>query len=148
MASIIRRSNELQQSVGGMLERGQRRHLQRNELLSSLYQNQSYLRHIQDLNDRYGADAIDPRPLAEMDRLIVAAIHTSTPRSIVQQLDKVRGFLPTTSRDPTLAAILQDFNGELARAGAALGAAGGERFGHWLVYVSHQGAGGAAQQRY
>ena len=115
VASIIRRSNELQQSVGGMLERGQRRHLQRNELLSSLYQNQSYLRHIQDLNDRYGADAIDPRPLAEMDRLIVAAIHTSTPRSIVQQLDKVRGFLPTTSRDPTLAAILQDFNGELAR---------------------------------
>ncbi len=120
---------------------------QRNELLSSLYQNQSYLRHIQDLNDRYGADAIDPRPLAEMDRLIVAAIHTSTPRSIVQQLDKVRVFC----RRP--AAILRwprfcRISTASWRAGAALGAAGGERFGHWLVYVSHQGAGGAAQQRY
>lgn len=36
MANIIRRSNALQQSVAEMLERGQRRHLQRNALLSSL----------------------------------------------------------------------------------------------------------------
>lgn len=115
VASIIRRSNELQQSVGGMLERGQRRHLQRNELLSSLYQNQSYLRHLQDLSDRPGAPAIDPRRLEEMDRLITAAIHTSTPRSIVQQLDEVMGFLPQTSADPTQALILADFKTELSR---------------------------------
>lgn len=38
---IIQRSNELQNSVEGMLQRGQRRHLERNALLSSLYQNQS-----------------------------------------------------------------------------------------------------------
>lgn len=80
MANIIRRSNALQQSVAEMLERGQRRHLQRNALLSSLYQNQSNLRHLADLNDRGGDKAIDPRRLAEMDRLIVAAIHTVTPR--------------------------------------------------------------------
>ena len=76
VANIIRRSNALQQSVAEMLERGQRRHLQRNALLSSLYQNQSNLRHLADLNDRGGDKAIDPRRLAEMDRLIVAAIHT------------------------------------------------------------------------
>jgi hypothetical protein len=97
-----------------MLERGQRRHLQRNALLSSLYQNQSYLRHLQDLNDRHGADAIDPRPLAEMDRLIVAAIHTSTPRSIVQQLEGER-FSADNQPRSYAGAILQDFNGELAR---------------------------------
>ncbi|MEB6385895.1 ATP-binding protein [Klebsiella aerogenes] len=115
VASIIRRSNELQQSVAGMLERGQRRHLQRNELLSALYQNQSYLRHLQDLNDRDGKPAIDPQRLNEMDRLIVAAIHTATPRSIVLQLDDIRRFLPRNDSDSALAFILPDFNAELAR---------------------------------
>ncbi len=115
VASIIRRSNELQQSVAGMLERGQRRHLQRNELLSALYQNQSYLRHWQDLNDREGKPAIDPQRLNEMDRLIVAAIHTATPRSIVLQLDDIRRFLPRNDSDSALAFILPDFNAELAR---------------------------------
>lgn len=108
VANIIRRSNALQQSVAEMLERGQRRHLQRNALLSSLYQNQSNLRHLADLNDRGGDKAIDPRRLAEMDRLIVAAIHTVTPRSIVLQLDQLRGALPTRSADPALAFVLPD----------------------------------------
>lgn len=97
-----------------MLERGQRRHLQRNALLSSLYQNQSNLRHLADLNDRGGDKAIDPRQLAEMDRLIVAAIHTVTPRSIVLQLDQLRGALPTRSADPALAFVLPDVTRELA----------------------------------
>ncbi len=114
MANIIRRSNALQQSVAEMLERGQRRHLQRNALLSSLYQNQSNLRHLADLNDRGGDKAIDPRRLAEMDRLIVAAIHTVTPRSIVLQLDQLRGALPTRSADPALAFVLPDVTRELA----------------------------------
>ena len=114
VANIIRRSNALQQSVAEMLERGQRRHLQRNALLSSLYQNQSNLRHLADLNDRGGDKAIDPRRLAEMDRLIVAAIHTVTPRSIVLQLDQLRGDLPAGSADPALAFFLPDVNRELA----------------------------------
>ncbi|HBW4069624.1 TPA: response regulator [Klebsiella pneumoniae] len=114
VANIIRRSNALQQSVAEMLERGQRRHLQRNALLSSLYQNQSNLRHLADLNDRGGDKAIDPRQLAEMDRLIVAAIHTVTPRSIVLQLDQLRGALPTRSADPARAFVLPDVTRELA----------------------------------
>ncbi|MDP0719232.1 hybrid sensor histidine kinase/response regulator, partial [Klebsiella pneumoniae] len=81
VANITRRSNALQHSVAEMLERGLRRHLQRNALLSSLYQNQSSLRHLADLNYRGGDKAVNPRPLAGMDRLIVAAIHTVTPRS-------------------------------------------------------------------
>lgn len=115
VANIIRRSNALQQSVAEMLERGQRRHLQRNALLSSLYQNQSNLRHLADLNDRGGDKAIDPRRLAEMDRLIVAAIHTVTPRSIVLQLDQLRGDLPAGSADPALAFFLPDVTRELAK---------------------------------
>ena len=115
VASIIRRRNALQRSVAEMLERGQRRHLQRNALLSSLYQNQSNLRHLADLNDRGGDRAIDPRRLAEMDRLIAAAIHTVTPRSIVLQLDQLRGDLPAQSADPALAFVLPDVTRELAK---------------------------------
>lgn len=115
VASIIRRSNALQRSVAEMLERGQRRHLQRNALLSSLYQNQSNLRHLADLNERGGDRAIDPRRLAEMDRLIAAAIHTVTPRSIVLQLDQLRGDLPAQSADPALAFVLPDVTRELAK---------------------------------
>lgn len=76
VARIIQRSNELQQGVTGMLERGQRRHLERNALLSSLYQSQSYLRHLQDINRRTGSDVPDAQLLMEMDRLIAAAIET------------------------------------------------------------------------
>ncbi|HBW9873150.1 TPA: HAMP domain-containing protein, partial [Klebsiella pneumoniae] len=61
-----------------------------------------------------GDKAIDPRQLAEMDRLIVAAIHTVTPRSIVLQLDQLRGALPTRSADPALAFVLPDVTRELA----------------------------------
>lgn len=86
---IIQRSNELQSSVEGMLQRGQRRHLERNALLSSLYQNQSYLRHLQKL-----IGAQDDVLLGQMDRLIVAAIDTPTPRSVVKQLDAVMPALP------------------------------------------------------
>jgi hypothetical protein len=73
---ITWRSNELEQSVTQMLERGQRRHLERNALLSSLYQNQSYLRHLQAINQRDGIAIGDPRLLGEMDRLLAAAIRT------------------------------------------------------------------------
>ncbi|MDU6108748.1 MAG: ATP-binding protein [Klebsiella pneumoniae] len=81
---------------------------------SNALQHQSNLRHLADLNDRGGDKAIDPRRLAEMDRLIVAAIHTVTPRSIVLQLDQLRGALPTRSADPALAFVLPDVTRELA----------------------------------
>jgi signal transduction histidine kinase/ActR/RegA family two-component response regulator len=112
---IIQRSNELQQSVAGMLQRGQQRHLQRNALLSSLYQNQSYLRHLQEINQRQGEGSLDGRLLMEMDRLITAAIETSMPRSTVRQIDAVMHGLPSESADPTIAFILPDLNAELRK---------------------------------
>ncbi|MDQ9158874.1 hybrid sensor histidine kinase/response regulator [Citrobacter portucalensis] len=105
---IIQRSNELQSSVEGMLQRGQRRHLERNALLSSLYQNQSYLRHLQKLTG-----AQDDAWLGQMDRLIVAAIDTPTPRSVVKQLDAVMPALPLRHASPLISGILNDFNQEL-----------------------------------
>ncbi|MGU3415978.1 ATP-binding protein [Enterobacteriaceae bacterium C34A] len=112
---IIQRSNELQQSVAGMLQRGQQRHLERNALLSSLYQNQSYLRHLEAINQRPGEGALDGRLLLEMDRLITAAIETPTPRSAVRQLDVVMAGVPAESADPPIAFILPDFNAELRK---------------------------------
>lgn len=115
VARIIRRSNELQQSVTGMLERGQRRHLQRNALLSSLYQSQSYLRHLQDINRRFGGNIPDAQQLAEMDRLILAAIDTPSPRATLQQLDAVTATLPHRATQPVVNLVLPDFNDELRR---------------------------------
>ena len=111
VARIIQRSNELQQSVTEMLERGQRRHLERNALLSSLYQSQSYLRHLQDINRRYDSNVPDAQQLMEMDRLIAAAIDTPSPRATVQQLDAVAAALPRSAVQP----VLPDFNAELGK---------------------------------
>ncbi|WP_449557365.1 ATP-binding protein [Huaxiibacter chinensis] len=110
VARIIRRSNELQQSVNGMLERGHQRHLERNSLLSGLYQAQSYLRHVQDMNRRFGGSEPDARQLAEMDRLIVAAIDTPSPGAILRQLDTVMTTLPPSARQPVVNSVLPDFN--------------------------------------
>lgn len=110
MARIIQRSNELQTSVAGMLQRGQRRHLERNTLLSSLYQNQSYLRHLQQLDA-----AQDAALFSQMDRLISAAIETPTPRAVIKQLDGVMRALPEQHADPLVNVILSDFNQELRK---------------------------------
>lgn len=112
---IIQRSNELQQSVAGMLQRGQQRHLERNALLSSLYQSQSYLSHLEEINQRQGEGSLDNQLLQEMDRLLTAAIETSMPRSTVRQLDEVMHALPMQSADPLIAFILPDFGAELRK---------------------------------
>ncbi|MFS2059301.1 ATP-binding protein [Kosakonia cowanii] len=113
VAQITRRSQALQQSVTEMLERGQRRHLERNALLSSLYQNQSYLRHLQTIAARDGLNTPDPRLLSEMDRLLLAAIQTPSPRATLAQLAEIVGQLPTRAGDPLLDFILPDFQAEL-----------------------------------
>lgn len=80
---IIQRSNELQSSVEGMLQRGQLRHLERNALLR------------------------------QMDRLIVAAIETPTPRSVIKQLGGVMPALVLQNPSQLVSRILGDFNLEL-----------------------------------
>ncbi|MEG0799826.1 MAG: ATP-binding protein [Citrobacter sp.] len=105
---IIQRSNELQSSVEGMLQRGQLRHQERNALLSSLYQNQSYLRHLQKLTG-----AQDDALLTQMDRLIVAAIGTPAPRSVIKQLGDVMPAFGLQNTNVLVSRILSDFNQEL-----------------------------------
>ncbi|HCW0180639.1 ATP-binding protein [Citrobacter meridianamericanus] len=109
---IIQRSQELQSSVEGMLQRGQQRHFERNALLSSLYQNQSYLRHLQKL-----IGTQDDVQLGQIDRLIVAAIETPTPRSVIKQLDEVMPTLPLQTSNLLITNILSDFNLELHKLG-------------------------------
>ncbi|MBS0853983.1 response regulator [Enterobacter sp. JGM127] len=115
VARIIERSNALQQSVTGMLERGQRRHLERNALLSALWQSQSYLRHLEDINRRFGGNQPDGQLLSEMARLLIAAIETPSPRATIQQLEAVMASLPHTAAQPLVNFVLPDFNAELRR---------------------------------
>ena len=110
---ITERSNELESSVTQMLELGHRRHLQRNDLLSALYQNQSYLHHIQDINARDGLNVPDGTLLAEMDRLILIAIQTPSPKATVAQLTEVMAKLPAHADSPLIDEILQEFNTHL-----------------------------------
>ncbi|WP_422731772.1 ATP-binding protein [Leclercia pneumoniae] len=115
VARIIERSNALQQSVTGMLERGQRRHLERNALLSALWQSQSYLRHLQDINRRFGGNQPDGQLLSEMARLLIAAIETPSPRATIQQLEAVMASLPHAAAQPLVNFVLPDFNAELRK---------------------------------
>ncbi|RJT23344.1 ATP-binding protein [Buttiauxella izardii] len=106
---ITERSNELESSVTRMLELGHRRHLERNALLSALYQNQSYLHHIQDINARDGLTQPEARLLTEMDRLILIAIQTPSPKATVVQLTDVMAQLPKHADSPLVDEILQEF---------------------------------------
>lgn len=113
VARIILHANTLQQSVSGILQQGQRHHLVRTNILSSLYQNQSYLRHLQDINQRTRENVPDAQLLNEMDRLIIAAIQTSSPVAIIRQLNKITPQFPKTASDERIAFILPDFIHEL-----------------------------------
>ncbi len=110
---ITERSNELESSVTRMLELGHRRHLERNALLSALYQNQSYLHHIQDINARDGRVTPEARLLTEMDRLILIAIQTPSPKATVIQLTEVMAQLPSHDDSPLVDGILQEFTTHL-----------------------------------
>ncbi|WP_238081877.1 hybrid sensor histidine kinase/response regulator [Pseudescherichia vulneris] len=117
VARIIQRSTELQHSATQMLERGHRRHLQRNALLSSLYQNQSYLHQIQGILLRDGGNVPDGRLLDEIDRLIGAAIQTPSPRPTVAALDTIMAQLPEGAGPPLINTVLGDFTAELRKLG-------------------------------
>ncbi len=110
---IIERSNELETSVARMLNLGHRRHLERNLLLSALYQTQSYLHHLQEINQRDGLNKPDAALLKEMDRLLLVAIQTSSPKAAVQQLTEVMQALPAHADSPLVEEILQEFSASL-----------------------------------
>ena len=113
VARITERSNELESSVTRMLELGHRRHMERNDLLSALYQNQSYLHHIQDINARDRLNVPDAALLAELDRLILIAIQTPSPKATVAQLTEVMAALPAAAQSPPVNDILQEMRAHL-----------------------------------
>lgn len=96
---IISRSNALESSVTRMLDLGHQRHLQRNILLSGLYQSQSTLRHIATLNQRNNLNQPSQPLLSQIDRLLAIAIQTPTPKAAAQQLDNVMAYWPQHSPD-------------------------------------------------
>ncbi|MEZ3499048.1 ATP-binding protein [Pantoea sp. KPR_PJ] len=86
VARIRARSLMLEQTITRLLINGHQRHLQRNALLSGLWQSQLLLEHINRL-------ALNGRPVASLRQqtghLINAAIRTPSPIAVVDQLQQV-----------------------------------------------------------
>ncbi len=106
---IIERSTALETSVTRMLDLGHARHLQRNVLLSGLYQAQSTLRHIASLNQHSNLNQPPQALLSQIDRLLSVAIQTPTPKAASQQLDKVMAYWPAHSPDPLIDEKMRQF---------------------------------------
>ncbi|MBP2167299.1 signal transduction histidine kinase/ActR/RegA family two-component response regulator [Erwinia toletana] len=89
VSRISQRSLTLEQSVSRLLTRGHQRHLQRNMMLSGLYQAQLQLHHINDIMRR---DRLTQPPLPlrqQIDRLITVATLTPSPLPAIQQWRQV-----------------------------------------------------------
>lgn len=91
---ITRRSGALEVSVTHLLELSHQRHIQRNQMLSLLYQSQMYLEQIQDIAAREHVQYATLAQRAEIYRLLDIAIHTPSPRAALAQLNRVMASLP------------------------------------------------------
>ncbi len=89
VARITQRSGALEGSVTRLLELGHQRHLQRNQLLSELYQCQMYLHQIDTIAAREHRLQAGTGLRREIDRLLDIAIQTPSPRAALNQLDQV-----------------------------------------------------------
>lgn len=85
------RSNTLEASITRLLESGHHRHLQRNQMLSGLWQAQILLEHIGSMM-RDGARGVALRK--QMDGLINVGIRSSTPRAAIERWDRVMAGWP------------------------------------------------------
>ncbi len=83
-----------------------------------------------------------------MDRLIVAAIDTPSPRATVQQLDAVTAMLPASALQPVVNLVLPDFNDELRKLAPLSKQLEESDIVHQLVHVPHQGAGSDIKPRH
>ncbi|WP_033791422.1 ATP-binding protein [Pantoea septica] len=86
VARIRARSLMLEQTITQLLINGHQRHLQRNALLSGLWQSQLLLDHINQLAARRGPAAALRQ---QTERLLAAAIRTPSPVAVVDQLQQV-----------------------------------------------------------
>ncbi len=88
VARISNRSQMLEQTISQLLRTGHQRHLQRNSMLSGLWQSQLLLSHIDTLSQGT-AFAPDAALRQQTERLITVAIHTPSPVAAISQLQDV-----------------------------------------------------------
>lgn len=107
---ITERSLTLERSIGHLLTLSHIRHLQRNQLLSALYQCQLTLAHIDLMMRRQGVNQPSVGLRREIDQLLTIAIDTPSPHAVMFQLDRVMGEWPTlASPGGVLGAKIQQF---------------------------------------
>ena len=99
VARIRARSLMLEQTIARLLVNGHQRHLQRNALLSGLWQSQLLLEHINRLAAPRGP-SLSLRQQTE--RLIAVAIRTPSPIAVVEQLQQVMAMWQPTSGNAVL----------------------------------------------
>ncbi|RPE02896.1 response regulator [Candidatus Pantoea deserta] len=99
VARIRARSLMLEQTIARLLVNGHQRHLQRNALLSGLWQSQLLLEHINRLATPRGP-SLSLRQQTE--RLIAVAIRTPSPIAVVEQLQQVMAMWQPTSGNAVL----------------------------------------------
>jgi len=110
VARIRQQSAELEQSVSYLLENGHQRHIERNIMLSDLYQAQSILNHIDDVLLRQPASQPAQALRDELARLITIAIHTPSPLAVIEQWDAVMSYWQATNPSPLLQRLMQQFS--------------------------------------
>ena len=89
IARIRARSLMLEQTINSLLLTGHQRHLQRNNMLSDLWQTQILLSHIDQLVQREQRTLPDAALREQTERLITIAIRTPSPIAVIEQLQQV-----------------------------------------------------------
>lgn len=113
VARMRMRSLMLEQTIGQLLLRGHQRHLQRNQMLSGLWQSQLLLTHINALaqHDRRAP----PTMLRQQAMgLIEVAIGTASPRAAIDKWQAVMRRWPNSSPDTLLADKIDQLSATLA----------------------------------
>ena len=109
VAHIRQQSVELEKSVSHLLNNGHQRHIERNIMLSKLYQTQSILDHLNDVLQRQPTPQPDHALRDELARLITIAIHTPSPLAAIEQWDSVMTHWPQSAASPLLQDLMLQF---------------------------------------
>lgn len=89
VARIRARSLMLERTINQLLVSGHQRHLQRNQMLSGLWQSQLMLNHINALSMQDAAFSPSTALRQQTERLLTVAIRTPSPSAVIGQLQQV-----------------------------------------------------------
>ena len=115
VARLTDRSTTLQQSVSRLLLLGHQRHMQRNQMLSALYQGQSTLHHIIEIAVRQPPSPLPAELAIELNRLLTLAIQIPAPQAVTEQIDRVMTQWPAPPPDALMAEKMAQFRHTAAR---------------------------------